>query len=121
MANAPMVTSTWPPDDATGVPPWPPVTATFRDPMNAGTITASSFTLVDAGGRPVAAAVTHNTDTRRATLAPAAALVRGATYTARLAGTISDTGGRPLGADVVWRFTIEPSPVAGIYLPLVRR
>jgi hypothetical protein len=121
VANAPMVTSTWPPDDATGVPPWPPVTATFRDPMNAGTITASSFTLVDAGGRPVAAVVTHNTDTRRATLAPAAALVRGATYTARLAGTISDTGGRPLGADVVWRLTIEPSPVAGIYLPLVRR
>jgi hypothetical protein len=120
-ANAPRVSLTWPPDGATDAGRFTEVSATFRDAMSAGTITASSFTLVDAAGRPVAGAVTTNVDASEATLTPAAGLAYGAAYTARLAGTIRDAGGRSLGADVVWRFTVERDPVTYTYLPLVVR
>ena len=88
--------------------------------MDGGTITASSFTLTDGVGQPVAATVAYAAATRTATLQPAHALTYGKTYTARLAGTIRTTGGAALGADYVWHFTVEPL-IRYTRLPLIRR
>jgi len=96
------------------------VRATFRDAMDAATITASSFTLTDGAGQPVAATVGYAAATRTATLQPAHALAHGMTYTARLASTIRTTGGAALGADYVWHFTVEPL-IRYTCLPLIRR
>jgi hypothetical protein len=35
---------------------------------------------------------------------------------AGLAGTAKDAGGRALGADVTWRFTVEEAPVKAMWL-----
>ena len=87
-------------------------------PWNAGTITACSFTLVDAAGQPVAGAVTTNVDVSEATLTLAVALGYGQQYTAWLAGTIRTRAGGAW-ARMLSRFTVERDPVTTTYLPLV--
>jgi hypothetical protein len=85
------------------VVPTSPVTATFTEPVQAATVTAG-FTLKDAGGNLVAAAVAYNDSTHTATLTPNAALAFGATYTATLSG-VKDVAGNPIAAAVNWSFT----------------
>ena len=65
------------------------VSATFSTAMDAGTITGTSFTLTRSGGSPVAATVTYDSATSKATLTPSASLVGATTYTAALAGTLA--------------------------------
>jgi PKD repeat protein len=82
------------------------VTATFSEAMNAATITNSSFTLTPQGGSAVAASVSYDTAAKTATLDPDSALTANTTYTARLAGTITDVAGNSLAsAPVTWSFT----------------
>jgi hypothetical protein len=114
------VDGVWPPERAQDAPIWPQVRATFRDAMDAATITASSFTLTDGAGQPVVATVAYTAATRTPALQPAHALMHGKTYTARLAGTIRTMGGAALGADYVWQFTVEPL-IRNTHLPLIRR
>ena len=119
VTNLPQVASAWPPDRVTDAPIWPAVSASFRDAMDAGSISEATFTLVDSAGQGVTGSVTYSPATRTAALAPASALAYGETYTARLASTIRTAGGAPLGADFAWRFRVEQAPITYLRLPLI--
>ena len=75
---------------AAGVNAGASATATFSEPMNAGTVTSSTFQLKDAAAALVPATVSYNATTNVATLTPQAALQYGATYTVTVKG---GTGG----------------------------
>jgi hypothetical protein len=111
----PTVVSTNPADGATNVAVSSNVVATFSEAMNPSTVTTSTFTLVPtSGGTPVPATVSMNSPTNTvATLNPTADLTPGATYTARITGSVTDAAGAPMGADKVWTFTVAASGGGG--------
>ena len=110
--GAPVVTSTIPVDGATGVSPAIAVAATFSIPMDATTITGTSFTLKDSLNNPVPASVTYDAATTKATLTPTAGLKGATTYTASLAGTITASDSTPLETPFSWTFTtVPPTPL----------
>jgi len=106
---APTVVAVSPRDGTTGAPLNASVTAEFSEAMDAATVAAGSFTLLRQGAAsPVAAAVTYDETSRRATLAPASALAGSTTYTATVKGGaegVKDPAGNALAADKVWSFT----------------
>jgi Bacterial Ig-like domain len=104
--TAPPITATSPADGATGVAVGSNVTATFSEAMDAGTV-PGAFTLT-AGGSAVSAAVTYDPQANRATLDPAADLVPGTTYTARVSGA-KDSAGNTVVAKT-WTFTTAAAP-----------
>ena len=111
--SPPRVTGVLPARDATGVNPAVNVSATFNEPMTAGSITASTVTLRDGGGNPVAANVTYDAATRTATLDPTAALAEATTYTATVKGGASgvkDSAGNALASDDNWSFSTASPP-----------
>lgn len=114
--SSPKVSSVAPEDGAaTGVAPDTNVEASFSEAMDASTMTEATFTLTLGGSdaTPVAAAVSYDPTTRRATLNPNVALQAGKTYTARVKGGsagVKDLAGNPLAADKVWSFTTPPLP-----------
>ena len=79
------------------------VTAVFNEPMNGATINASTFTLEDNIGTPVAGVVSYSGVT--ATFTPAAQLDQNITYTATVTTGAQDTAGNPLASDMSWSFT----------------
>jgi hypothetical protein len=105
----PTVTGTIPASGATGVSPSVTVTASFSEPMNAATITGSTFTLTDTtASTSVSATVTYDGATNTAKLTPTSALVGGHTYLARLrggSGGVTDVAGNQMAADYTWSFT----------------
>ncbi|MEO7912874.1 MAG: Ig-like domain-containing protein [Roseiflexaceae bacterium] len=84
------------------------ITASFSEPLNASTLTGSSFTLNGPSGA-VAASVTYNNGTNTATLNPSADLSFSTTYTAQLTGAITDLAGNAL-APMSWSFTTAAAP-----------
>jgi Bacterial Ig-like domain len=104
--TAPTVTATSPADGATGVAVGSNVTATFSEAMDAGTV-PGAFTLT-AGGSTVSAAVTYDAAAKRATLDPAADLVPGTTYTAKVSGA-KDLADNTVVAET-WTFTTAAAP-----------
>ncbi len=80
------------------------VTATFNQPVKAGTV---SFTLKNSAGKTVADSVTYNSATDTFTLAPTSALAYGTTYTATVSGAQS-TSGVAMSAPVSWSFSTDP-------------
>jgi len=103
----PTVTTRTPAAGAANVNLATTVTATFGEPVVG--VSSSSFLLTPTGGAPVAASVSYDSATRRATLTPAAALATSTTYTASLGSPISDTSGNPL-APLSWRFSTAAPP-----------
>ena len=107
--TAPTVTDVAPAEGATDVAVTANAEATFSEAMDPSTITTSTFTLTKQGAsEPLAAQVSYNAATKKATLDPSVDLEPGATYTAVLKGGTSgakDAAGNPLGADKVWSFT----------------
>ncbi len=93
---------------ATGVPVNTAVTATFADPVDPTTITASTFLLTGPGG-PVSGVVSYLGST--ATFTPGAALAPNATYTATLTIAIKNPAGVPLAAPRSFAFTTGALPV----------
>ncbi|HSC92510.1 MAG TPA: DUF4082 domain-containing protein [Gaiellaceae bacterium] len=109
----PAVTATSPVAGATDVATGDPVTATFGEALDPASLTASTFTLRDAGGTAVPATVSYDTATTTARLVPSAELTGGATYTATLAAGssgIKDLAGNALAAPVTWSFTVATCP-----------
>ncbi|MFE4544994.1 Ig-like domain-containing protein [Arthrobacter sp. NPDC056727] len=107
---APAVTGRAPASAATGVGTGTNVTATFSEFVQG--VSGSTFTLKNAAGVTVPAAVTYDQAARRATLDPTAPLTPSTTYTATLTGgtaTIRDLGNRPLASNT-WRFTTSSAP-----------
>ena len=111
-AGVPSVSSTDPTDTATGIAVTRTVNATFSEPMDAATITASTFTLKQ-GTTAIAGTVTYAGLT--ATFTPAADLSSNL-FTATIStGAKSSASGTALAADHVWTFTtisIPPVPLA---------
>jgi O-glycosyl hydrolase/methionine-rich copper-binding protein CopC len=113
-ATAPTVTSVTPANLATNVIAPNAVTATFSEPMNAATLTTSSFTLAAAGASATVGTVTYDTGAQTATFTPSAALAPSTTYTATITTGAQGATGAALASNYVWSFTTgaNPAPVA---------
>ncbi len=99
--TAPTVTTTAPTAGATGVATSTAPTATFSEPVQAGTI---SFTVHDASDTVVAGTVAYDTITRTATFTPSAHLATSSVYTATVNGA-QDVAGNTMAAPTTWAFT----------------
>jgi len=106
----PTVTSTSPMAGATGFVRTANITATFSEPMDAASVTSSTFVLRDASSELIPATVAYNATTRVATLNPAPTLNSGAVYTVAVAGGpggVRDLAGNAMASDHAWSFTAE--------------
>ena len=93
--------------------------ATFNKPMQAASITGSSFTLACPAAAPVAASVSYDAPTRVATLTPTTALPPSTTCVATLGAGISDTTGITLASAYVWSFTTGAAAAVDVTRPTV--
>ncbi|MGZ6869489.1 MAG: DUF4082 domain-containing protein, partial [Frankiaceae bacterium] len=101
----PTVTSVSPAAGTTGVATGTTVKATFSEPVQAATITTSTFTLQDAAGATVPATVAYDSASQTATLTPSAALAASTLYTAQVSSDVKDIAGNPMAAPFRWSFT----------------
>ena len=113
--TAPTVSSTIPADLATGVVIDGNVTATFSEPMDAATITSTTFTLAAPGPVAVAGTVTYAGTV--ATLNPTVNLATNTVFTATITTGAVDLAGNVLAVNKTWSFTtgaataVGPAPV----------
>jgi chitodextrinase len=108
--TAPSVTSNTPADRASNVLPTTSITATFSEALNPATVTTANFFVKPKGGNtsPVAASVTYDPATFKATLQPNAALASQTTYNVTLNNGINgikDLAGNSIGNNIGWSFT----------------
>lgn len=99
--SVPSVSVTNPADAATGVAMDQKITATFSKGMNAATITAATFTLLQ-GTTPVAGAVSYEGTT--AVFTPANTLDPNLSFTAALSTGVKDLEGKALATNKTWSF-----------------
>lgn len=102
--TAPIVMSTDPNNNASGVALNKVVTATFNMPMDALTINTSTFTLKQ-GTTTIVGSVSYSGST--ATFTPTSNLSSGNTYTATITTGAKNTLGTPLANDYIWNFTTK--------------
>lgn len=103
---APVVQSTDPADQATGVARNKVITATFSRTMDPLTILPTTF-LLRAGSTAVSGVVSYSGNT--ASFTPDSLLQTGTTYTATITTGAMDLSGIPLDQDYVWEFnTMAP-------------
>jgi formylglycine-generating enzyme required for sulfatase activity len=115
--TSPTVVGRSPAPGATGVPAdLAEVDVTFSETMDGRTFTASSFTLTGPDGA-VAGSVDYEDTWETWRFVPSAPLTFGATYTATIAGTVTDLAGNPLGADVTWSFTMAAFNMEFVLVP----
>jgi len=108
--TAPTVESVSPTESATDVGLNSNVTATFSDlAVDPSTVTNQSFALTQDGslndGSPVAARVSYDSDSSKATLDPDSALEANTTYTATITTSVKDLAENALAQDYSWTFT----------------
>ena len=90
------------------------VTASFSLPMNAASITSSSFALAPQGGAAlVPASVTYNAATRVATLTTTSALLVNTSYAAVIQSSVTSAAGTPLGCPYAWSFRTAQAASTG--------
>ena len=104
----PTVTSKTPAPNASNVVNTTAVTATFNESVQSSTVNTTNFTLKDAAGNLVSAAVTYTDSTHTATLTPNAVLADATTYTATISG-VQDLAGNTM-SPVSWSFTTVSAP-----------
>ena len=109
----PTIVSVGPPASANGVAASYAVYATFNESIQAGSITASDFTLKTASGAVVLASISYNASTNTATLTPTLPLAWSATYTVSISGA-TDSSGHTMANALTWSFTTAPAALAGI-------
>jgi Ice-binding-like/Bacterial Ig-like domain len=113
--TSPTITLTSPASAAMNVSLNAAVSATFSEPMNPVTITASgTFTLAVAGtgGAAVAGNVTYDSANQIATFTPSANLTASTQYTATITNAATDLAGNPLVAGTApnpWTFSTSAS------------
>ncbi|EMY34948.1 subtilisin-like serine protease, partial [Arthrobacter crystallopoietes BAB-32] len=118
-AAAPTVTARTPGSGGTAVVSANNITATFSKSVTG--VSGTTFTLKNAAGTVIPAAVSYDATTRVATLNPSANLPADARFTATLTGgpsAIRDTTGLPL-ASTSWSFTTGPAPTITTRTPAV--
>ena len=99
---SPMVISTDPANNATGVVLNKIVTATFNQAMDPLTLTAATFTIKQ-GATPVTGTVSYAGTT--ASFKPSSALTSNTIYTATITTGAKNVGGTLMANDYVWTFT----------------
>lgn len=110
---APLVTSTDPGNNATGVVLNKTVTATFNMAMNPSTINSTSFT-VKQGTTSVSGTVSYLGNT--ASFNPSSNLSANTTYTATITTVAESVAGNSLMSNYVWTFTTSAAVTAGVNL-----
>ncbi len=114
--TAPKVNRVVPAENATGVGPAANVSAFFSEAMRVGSINTNAIKLYKAGTTtPLAAAVSYDAATKKATLNPNANLQRGAKYKAVVSAGAKDVAGNALDQNPsvtgnqskVWFFTVR--------------
>ena len=108
----PTVISVTPTSGATNVNAANAVTATFSEPMNAATLTTSTFTLTATGFPVATGTVAYNTGTQTATFTPSPALAPSTAYTATITTGAQGSTGAALASNYTWTFTTENTPSA---------
>ena len=103
---SPLVSSTDPLNNATGVARNKVVSIVFNEAMNATTLNATTFTVMQ-GTTPVTGAVAFSGTT--ATFTPTNLLGVATVYTATLTTGAKDVAGNALAANTVWSFTTSGS------------
>jgi hypothetical protein len=110
----PMVNSTSPVNNATGIAPTANVSATFSEDMDQCTLTTSTFTLTKQGSTsPLAATVSYDAANKKAVLDPDSDLAANTSYTAVIKGGSNgakDLAGNALAQDYSWTFTTASPP-----------
>jgi hypothetical protein len=112
----PSVTGTSPVNAATDVHVAASVSATFSEPVDAATVTPTTFTVTDETlSLPVAGTVSYDGPSVTGTFTPSAALPAGHTFSATVSTGVTDLAGNALTAPVTWTFSttsITPTPIA---------
>lgn len=103
---SPVVISTDPASNATGILLNTEIAASFSVPMEASTLSTTTFTLKQ-GTTAVAGTVTYSGTT--AVFTPASSLTANTVYTATITTGAKNTKGSPLMANYVWTFTTIPN------------
>jgi hypothetical protein len=109
----PTVASVSPAAGATLVAANAAVSAVFSEPVNAATISGSTFQLFGPSNSLVAATVTYTSGSQTATLTPTAALAYSTPYTAVLTGGssgVKDVAGNAMASNFTWSFTTAAAP-----------
>ncbi len=109
----PVITSTTPLIDATGVPVTNMITAIFSEKMAASSINNSTVTLsLNNGATPVSGSVVYeaNAQSFRFILPLNNLLSYSTNYTATVSKDVEDMAGNNLGSDYSWTFTTEDPP-----------
>jgi hypothetical protein len=102
----PTVISVLPAGGAVGIDRFSSVSATFDEDMNAGSVDASSFMIVDANGAAVSGTVSFDEASNTASFAPDSPLSLLTQYTVTLSTAITDAAGNALANPETWSFTI---------------
>jgi hypothetical protein len=105
----PQVVRTVPTAGATDAGTGATVSATFSKSLDPTTVNTTTFTLTGPSGA-VSGTVAYTDSNLTATFTPNAPLAAGATYTARLDGSIAATDGATLGTPYSWSFSIPATP-----------
>jgi methionine-rich copper-binding protein CopC len=100
---APIVSSTSPANNATGIALNLALAVTFSKAMDPATFTASSVSVASASGAVVAGVVSYVGTTM--TFTPDVALSANTTYTATITTGVKDAAGTPLAGNYSWTFT----------------
>jgi len=108
LAQIRTVSSTNPPNNATGVALNSGINATFSQTMDASTITPATFLVKDSGGISVAGTVSYQGTT--ATFKPTAEFSANSTYVATITTVAKDVNGIALSSDYTWTFTTGAAP-----------
>lgn len=98
----PIVISTDPADDATGVALNKKISATFSEAMNPLTLNNSTF-LINNGATAITGVVTYSGNT--ALFSPAINLLPNTTYTGTITTGVKDPAGNSIANDYIWTFT----------------
>ena len=115
----PTVISAAPLSGADGACPNTIITDTFIQAMNGSTLNATTFTLTDPLGAPVAGQVTYDSGSNTAIFTPAAALALATTYTATITTGATNAYGIHLASSFTWSFTTGIATCSGVGAPTV--
>jgi hypothetical protein len=108
--TAPTVNATSPAANVTGVAINSLVTATFSEPMDALTVTSTSFVLACPGGTPITGNVAYAVSGDVATFTPTSSLPATTVCAATVTTSVEDVAGNAMLATHSWNFTTGVAP-----------
>jgi hypothetical protein len=100
----PLVKSTNPVNNATGVAVDAKIAVTFSEEIDASTVNSSTFTVKDSGNNPITGTIICCAN-KKAEFTPVSYLVSATLYTATVTNGIQDLAGNSLATDYSWNFT----------------